>query len=111
MQIGRKSVRFSDITKVTNYETRVLTTFFLFNLSANNCRITLHNICRFFAIVPPVQQLRFHLWLKKWLKKLGHKVYIGVSSFFVFALKVFFEFKIQNSAEVKKLKKLLKFKT
>ncbi|MCP9261091.1 hypothetical protein DINM_004181 [Dirofilaria immitis] len=39
-------------------------------------------ICRldkdlFFAIAPAVQQLRFHLWLKKWLKKLGHKVYIG----------------------------------
>uniref|UniRef100_A0A1I8EVD5 Pyruvate dehydrogenase phosphatase regulatory subunit, mitochondrial n=1 Tax=Wuchereria bancrofti TaxID=6293 RepID=A0A1I8EVD5_WUCBA len=39
-------------------------------------------ICRleedqFFAIVPPVQQLRFHLWLKKWMKKLGHKIHIG----------------------------------
>ncbi|VBB29742.1 unnamed protein product [Acanthocheilonema viteae] len=33
--------------------------------------------CRFFAAVLSVQQLRFHLWLKKWLKKLGHKVYIG----------------------------------
>uniref|UniRef100_A0A0R3QFE3 GCV_T domain-containing protein n=1 Tax=Brugia timori TaxID=42155 RepID=A0A0R3QFE3_9BILA len=39
-------------------------------------------ICRleedqFFAIVPPVQQLRFCLWLKKWVKKLGHKIYVG----------------------------------
>ncbi|KAK6105343.1 Aminomethyltransferase folate-binding domain family protein [Brugia pahangi] len=39
-------------------------------------------ICRleedqFFAIVPPVQQLRFCLWLKKWVKKLGYKIYVG----------------------------------
>uniref|UniRef100_A0A0R3RQV8 DAO domain-containing protein n=1 Tax=Elaeophora elaphi TaxID=1147741 RepID=A0A0R3RQV8_9BILA len=42
----------------------------------SDCAISRLEEDKFFAIVPPIQQLRFHIWLKKWMKKLGHKILI-----------------------------------